>query len=104
MKKADLCAKIDQQIDEIYELREDNESLAEENEILREAIKEIEEDKKLLIVSDRLGGFVNVRNVMEQMEICRFVKWENEKLEEEIKKLKEENEKLTRKSGNPSQS
>ena len=40
------------------------------------------------MVSDGVGGVVNVREVMKQMDICRFVKEKNDKLEEENEKLK----------------
>jgi hypothetical protein len=63
--------------------------LEKENELLQENINEIMNDKNLLMVSDGLGDVVNVRNVMEQMSICRVVKEENEKLKEENKKCME---------------
>ena len=52
-------------------------------------LKEVVDDKKLLMVSDGLGGVVNVSQVMKQMDICRFVKEENDELKEEIKKWRD---------------
>ena len=68
--------------------------LKEENEYLQENITEIMNDKKLLMVSDGLGGVVNVRNVMEQMDICKIVKEENDELKKENEKLKAEKQEL----------
>jgi uncharacterized protein YhaN len=68
------------------------EELEKKNKELKEEIEDLEEelnDKKLLMVSDGVGGVVNVREIMKQMDICRFVKEKNDKLEEENKELKE---------------
>jgi DNA repair exonuclease SbcCD ATPase subunit len=76
----------------ITELKEENKKLEEVITELKEEIEDLEEelnDKKLLMVSDGVGGVVNVREIMKQMDICRFVKEQNDKLEEDNKKLKE---------------
>ena len=74
-------------IQDAYQSHYDTWKAEQENIVITELKEEIEDleeelnDKKLLMVSDGLGGVVNVREVMKQMDICRFVKENNDKLE-----------------------
>lgn len=82
-------------IQDAYQSHYDTWKAEQENIVITELKEEIEDleeelnDKKLLMVSDGVGGVVNVREIMKQMDICRFVKEKNDKLEEDNKKLKE---------------